>query len=239
MLTLTAIRTDLTTAFTTSRGRRLYRTWSAEHPILAAYYNPVDAIHAAQHHKLHGDEILNAFLALSATEPLAQQAVVVAFQPWIAAHIATHRVPRRDGDDHTATLITAFTNAAATLSAEAPYLWPATAIVHTAWNPIRRHYRHLSRVAQPVGSTDEFEETLSLRAHLPGSCATSGPELVLVGLIKQLLAQRITLEDANIVARIVSDGTSARQQAAQLYMSPRNAQRRVKAVASHLLANAA
>ena len=239
MLTLTAIRNDLTTTFTTSRGRRLYRAWADEHPILAVYDSPCDAVRAAQHHKLDGDEILNAFLALSATEPLAQQAIVVAFQPWIAAHIGTHRVPRRDGDDHTATLIAAFTNAAATLASEAPYLWPATQIVHTAWNPIRRHYRHLSRVALPVGPADEFEETLSLRVHLPGSCATTGPELVLAGLVKQLHAHTITLEDANIVARLVTDGTSARQQASRLYMSPRVAQRRVHTVASHLLANAA
>lgn len=239
MLTLNAIRTDLTTTFTTARGRRLYRTWTNEHPILAAYDTPLDAIRAAQHHTLDGDEILNAFLALSATEPLAQQAIVVAFQPWIAAHIGTHRVPRRDGDDHTATLIAAFIDAAAILSPEAPYLWPATAIVHVAWNPIRRHYRHLSRVALPVGAADEFEESLSLRVHLPGSCATSGPELVLAGLVKQLHAGTITLEDANIVARLVTDGESARQQAGRLYMSPRVAQRRVHTVTSHLLANAA
>ena len=117
MLTLTAIRNHLTTTFTTSRGRRLYQAWTHEHPILAVYDNPVDAVRAAQHHK-------------------------------------------------TATLIAAFTNAAATLAFEAPYLWPATQIVHTAWNPIRRHYRHLSRVALPVGPADEFEETLSLRVHL-------------------------------------------------------------------------
>ena len=239
MLTLTAIRNDLTTTFTTARGRRLYRAWSDEHPILTAYPTPLDAIRAAQHHTLDGDEILNAFLALSATEPLAQQAIVVAFQPWIAAHIGTHRVPRRDGDDHTATLIAAFIDAAAILAADAPYLWPATAIVHTAWNPIRRHYRHLSRVALPVGAADEFEEALSLRVHLPGSCATSGPELVIAGLVKQLHAHTITLEDANIVARLVTDGQSARQQASRLYMSPRVAQRRVQTVATHLLANAA
>ena len=127
----------------------------------------------------------------------------------------------------------------AILAAEAPYLWPATAIVHTAWNPIRRHYRHLSRVALPVGATDEFEETLSLRVHLPGSCATRGPELVLAGLVKQLRAHTITLEDANIVARLVTDGQSARQQAGRLYMSPRVAQRRVHTVATHLVADAA
>ncbi len=74
--------------------------------------------------------------------------------------------------------------------------------------------------------------------HLPGSCATSGPELVLAGLVKQLHAHTITLEDANIVARLVTDGTSARQQASQLYMSPRVAQRRVHTVATRLLANA-
>ena len=239
MLTLTAIRNDLTTTFTTARGRRLYRTWTDEHTILAAYDTPLGAISAAQHHTLDGDEILNAFLALSATESLAQQAIVVAFQPWIAAHIGTHRVPRRDGDDHTATLIAAFIDAAAILAPEAPYLWPATAIVHVAWNPIRRHYRHLSRVALPVGPADEFEETLSLRVHLPGSCATSGPELVLAGLVKQLHARTITLEDANIVARLVADGQSARQQAARLFMSPRVAQRRVHTVTGHLLANAA
>lgn len=87
MLTLTAIRTDLTTTFTTARGRRLYRTWTDQHPILTAYPTPLDAVRAAQHHTLDGDEILNAFLALSATEPLAQQAIVVAFQPWVAARI--------------------------------------------------------------------------------------------------------------------------------------------------------
>ena len=239
MLTLTAIRNDLTTTSTTSRGRHLYKAWTDEHPTLAAYDTPLDAIRAAQHHTLDSDEILNAFLALSATEPLARQAIVVAFQPWIAAHIGTHRVPRRDGDDHTATLIAAFIDAAAILAPEAPYLWPATAIVHVAWNPIRRHYRHLSRVALPVGPADEFEETLSLRVHLPGSCATSGPELVLAGLVKQLHARTITLEDANIVARLVADGQSARQQAARLFMSPRVAQRRVHTVTGHLLANAA
>ena len=239
MLTLTAIRNDLTATFATARGRRLWTAWTDEHPILTSYSTPVEAINAAQNHSHDADEILNAFLILSATEQYARQAIVVAFQPWIASHIGTHHVPRGDGDDHTATLIAAFVDAAVTLSAGAPYLWPATTIAHAAYNPIRRHYRHLARAAAPVGAASELEESLSFRIHLPGSCVTSGPELVISGLIKQVNAGTITLEEANIVARLVSDGQSARRQAARLFVSPRVAQRRVHKVANHLLATAA
>ena len=239
MLTLTAIRNDLTTTFTTSRGRRLYRAWTDEHPIFAAYDTPLDAIDAAQDHHLNADEILNAFLTLSALEPLAQQAIVVAFHPWIATHLTTHRVACHERDDLAATIIAAFINAAVTLSADAPYLWPASVIRHAAENPIRCHYRQLARVATPVGAADELHESDQLRILLPRFCSTSGPELVFNGLIKQLTAKSITLEDATIVARLVTDGTSARQQAARLYMSPRVAQRRVHKVADQLLANAA
>jgi hypothetical protein len=239
MLTLTAIRNDLTTTFQTTRGRRLWKTWTKNHPILTTYETPIRAITAAQNHAADADEILNAFLSLSASEPYARQAIVVAFQPWIAAHIGTHRVPRRDGDDHTATLIAAFIDAAVTLAPGAPHLWPATTITHAAYNPIRRHYRHLTRTAQPVGPASELEESLNLRIHHPSSCATSGPELVISGLIKHVHAGTITLEEANIVARLVSNGQSARRQAAHLFVSPRVAQRRVHKVANHLIATAA
>ena len=239
MLTLTALRNDLTDATTTPRGRRLYRTWTAEHPILGAHDSVLDAITAAQSHDLDSDEILNALLQLSATQPPARQAIAVAFAPWINGHLATHRSRLGERDEHIAVLIAAFIEAAVTLAADAPYLWPASTIVHAAENPICRHYRHLVRAAEPIGPVSELEKTRNIRLLLRFACATSGPELVVAGLIQQLHAGTVTLQDANIVARIVADGHSARQQAPGLYLSARAAQHRVRNVAHQLTNNAA
>ena len=239
MLTLHEIRNDLTATFTTSRGRRLYRTWTDQHPIFAAYQTPLDAIDAAQNHHLDADEILNAFLALSATEPAARQAIVVAFHPWIANHLISHKVGCDERDDHRAVIIAAFINAAATLAAGAPYVWPASTIRHAAENPIRRHYRQLAGLPEPIGVGTDLQDYEGFRILLPRFCPTSGPELVFNGLIAHVKTNTISLEDAGIVARLVTDGTSARQQAARLYMSARVAQRRVHKVADHILAHAA
>ena len=226
MLTLTEIRNDLTATFTTNRGRRLYQTWTVEHRILTAYETPLDAINAAQNHHLDGDEILNALLALSATEPLARQAIVVAFQPWIGHHIGTHRVARGERDDRTATLVASFITA-------------ATTIVHCARKPVDRLYRHLQRVAEPVGPAAELEQSAGIELLGNTRCQTTGPELVLAGLVAGIRANRITLEDAAIVARIVVDGESSRHQSSGLYLSPRAIQHRVRKVAHRLAGNAA
>ena len=239
MLTLTALRTDLTATFTTSRGRALYRAWTDEHPILASYETPLDALDTAQNHHLDGDEILNAFLTLALTEPLAQQAIVVGFHPWIGQHLRTHGVPLGGRDDQIATLIAAFIEAAVELSAGAPYLWPATTIIHYAQNPIDRYYRHLERTADPIGKPTEIEHITGVELLGPSRCNATGPELVLAGLIAGIHARRFTLEDASIVARIVIDGTSARHQARTLYLSPRATQHRVRNIADRLANQAA
>ena len=239
MLTLTEIRNDLTATFTTTRGRRLYRAWTVEHPILAAYDTPLDAIDAAQTHHLDGDEILNAFLALSATEPLARLAVVVAFTPWIAHHIGTHGARLADRDDQIATLIAAVTEAAVVLAPGAPYLWPATTIIHSARKPIDRHYRRVERAVDPLGTSTDLERNGHVEFLGHPRCGTTGPELVLAGLVAGLRARWFTLEDAAIVARIVVDGQSARTQSGGLYLTPRATQHRVRKIAYRLAAHAA
>jgi hypothetical protein len=239
MLTLTALRTDLTATFTTSKGRHLYRAWINEHPILANHHGPLDAIDAAQNHHLDGDEILNAFLTLSIDQPLAQQAIVVGFHPWIGQHLRTHGVPFGDRDDQIATLIAAFTEAAVELSAGAPYLWPASTIIHSAQNPIDRYYRHLARAVDPIGQATELEHITGIELLGHNRCNATGAELVLAGLVEGINAARFTLADAYMVARIVIDGESARHQSRTLYLSPRAIQHRVRNIATRLANQAA
>lgn len=235
---LTALQSDWLTTTNTARTRRLHRSWAGRFPILEKYPTAFDAIAAAQRHEPGSDDILNAFLALSATEPLARQGIVVAFVPWIANHLSRRRVFERELADRASVLVAAFVEAAVTLSASAPIGWPAPTIVHEAENPINRYYRHLDRVAEPL------EPDVVARAALPlvwqaSTGKPTGPEIAIAGLVAELRAQRITLDDANLVARMIADGTSARSQSAGLYLSPRGAQHRVNRVIDQLTANAA
>ncbi len=162
MLTLTALRTDQTATFTTSKGR----------------------------------------------SPAARQAIVVGFHPWIGQHLRTHGVPLGDRNDQVATLIAAFTEGTVELSTDAPYLWPATTIIH-AKAPIGRYYRHLYRAVNPIGQATELEHVTGIELIGHNRFEATGPELVLALLVAGIHAARFTLEDASVVARIVIDGESA------------------------------
>jgi hypothetical protein len=241
MITLTALETDFNNNATTTTAKRLWRTWTTDHPALATYANATEAIAAVHTRRIDPAPIINAFLALSIDNILARQAILNAYIPWIGRHLATHTVPQRERDDQLSVIITAFLEAAVLLAPSAPHAWPTTTIIHTAECPIRTYYRRLHRLAEPLGGSDELD-----RSGAPVITATrnsinrfSGPELVIAGLSSGVADKTISLDDANLVARMVNCGRTATEQAPGLRLAPRTAQWRVQRTALRLVAQAA
>ena len=230
MITLTALHTDWLTTASTPSARRLWRTWTTQHPALVAHAGPVEAIASTAEKTIDPAPVLNAFLALSAEHNLARYGIVDAFIPWMGRHLATHVVPSRERSDQIASLITGFLEAAVELAPHAPHTWPSTAIVHAAEGPIRHYYRRLATIPKPLGDpTDIDRTTLPIVTMRPSTHRLTGDELVIAGLTTAVTEHTITLEEANLVAGVLH-GRTAKDQAPGMYIAKRTAQKRVRRI---------
>lgn len=237
MLTFTAFNNDWITLTTSRSGRRHYETWAAEHPVLGEYRTAHDALLAAVPSNEHRDAILNAFLALSASEPLARHAIAIAFLPWMKRHVVTHRMAFTERDERRVVLIAAFIEAATVLAPRAPLPWPSTMVIAEATKPLDRYYRSVRRAPAPFGHpSDDLDGYQIVNPAVTGQ---TGPELVVKGLANAVRSGTISLSDANLVARLVGDGRSARQQAGDAFLCARAVQYRVRNVADRLRSDAA
>jgi hypothetical protein len=241
MITLTALETDFNNNATRTTAKRLWRTWTTDHPALAPYDNAAEAVAAIHTRRIEPAPIVNAFLALSVDHVLARQAILNTYIPWIGRHLATHTVPSRERGDQLSVLITAFLEAAVTLAPTAPHTWPTTTIVHVAETPIRTYYRRLNRIAEPLGGSEELDRCGApvITATSNSTCRLSGPELVIAALSTGVADKTISLDDANLVARMVNLGETATEQAPRLHLAPRTAQWRVQRTALRLADHAA
>ena len=236
MITLNALHHDWLTTASAPSARRLWRAWTTQHPALAEHPGPGEAI-ASTRDKAHCPApVLNAFIALSAEHTLARYGIVDAFIPWMGRHLATHVVPTRERSDQMSVLIAGFLEAAVTLAPTAPHDWPSTALVHAAEGPIRHYYRRLGDIPQPLGDpTDLDRTTLPVVTIKPSAThRLSGDELVIAELSNGVADKTITLEDANLLARVVIGGRTAQEQAPGLFIAERTAQWRVRKLAHRL-----
>ena len=118
---------------------------------------------------------------------------------------------------------------------------PVKAVIRAAENPIRRYYSHLARTAEPIGGEErltDHEANLVTYRH-DTTVAFSDVELVIHGLANAVASKAIALEDANLVARVVTAGIPASHQARRVHLAPRTAQHRVNVTAHYLVDNAA
>jgi hypothetical protein len=243
MTTLKALETHFITIANSPTGRRTWRTVTADHPSLEHHRSAHDTLVALKDrtNPTGTASILNAVLTLAVDHELAQHLVVCSFIPWMNQHLNTHKVPNTEREEQLCVLIAAFTEAAVIAGRNGPHLWPATAVIHAAEKPIRAFYRHLTRVAEPIGDDErliDHEASLVTYRH-ESTAALSDAELVIQGLTTAVASQAIALEDANLVARVVTAGIPAAHQAREIYLAPRTAQHRVNITAHYLAAHAA
>lgn len=243
MTTLNALETHFITVAESSSGRRTWRTITAGLPALEHHRSAVETLVALKDRTNQSDTsaILNSVLKLAVEHDLARELVVCSFIPWMIQHLASHPVRRSESEEQVAVLLAAFSEAAVLTGRSGTHLWPGTAVIHAAENPIRAFYRHLSRVAEPIGDEAQLvqHETAVVTARHESTAALSDAELVIHGLTTAVASHAIALEDANLVARVVTAGIPASHQARHIYLAPRTAQHRVNVTAQYLANNAA
>ncbi len=113
--------------------------------------------------------------------------------------------------------------------------------MHATRTPLRAYYRSVANRPEPLGEPGRLD-----RATLPivtirrsNTQPYTGEELAIAALAAGVATSRIRLDDANLVARMITDGASAQSQAPRLFIAQRTAQHRARTVALHLAANAA
>jgi hypothetical protein len=236
MITLNALHSDWLTTASTISARRLWRTWTPQYPALAEHPGPAEAIASTRTKTTCAAPVLNAFIGLSAEHTLARYGIVDAFIPWMGRHLATHVVPTRERSDQLSVLIAGFLEAAVTLAPTAPHEWPSTALVHVAEGPIRHYYRRLGNIPHPIGDPLDLDRTALPVVTIKPSAThrLSGDELVIAELSNGVADKTISLEDANLFARVVIGGRTAQEQAPGLFIAQRTAQHRVRQLAHRL-----
>jgi hypothetical protein len=243
MTTLKALETHFITVANSTAGRRTWRTITADHPPLERHHSAYDTLVALKNRTNPAEtaSVLNAVLKLAVDHELAQQLVICSFIPWMNQHVNSHKVRNAEREEQLAVLIAGFAEAAVIAGRTATHLWPATAVIHAAEKPIRAFYRHLARVAEPIGGEERLvdHEASIVTCRHESTAALSDVELVIQGLATGVVSQAIALEDANLVARVVTGGIPAAQQARGIYLAPRTAQHRVNVTAHYLANNAA
>jgi hypothetical protein len=240
MITLTALHNDWLTTATTPTARRLWRTWTHQHEALAAYPDAATASTTARRSP-NPAPVLNAVLALAADHPLARHAILDAYLPWIGRHLRTHPVDRDERDDQIATLVTTLLDTTVALAPDAPYEWPATQIVNAMRNPLRAYYRALAERPEPLGGPGQLDRYALPLVTIPrgNTQPYTGEELAIAALAAGVATNTIRIDDANLVARMITDGASAQSQAPRLFIAQRTAQHRARTIALHLAADAA
>ena len=239
MITLNALHADWLTTAATPTARRLWRTWTTDHPGLAEHAGPVEAIASTTEKTIDPAPVLNAFIELSADHTLARYGIVDAFIPWMGRHLATHVVPSRERADQLSVLITGFLEAAVELAPHGPLTWPSTAIIHAAEGTIRHYYRRLGTIPEPLGDPTDIDRTrLPIITMRPSTHRLTGDELVIAGLTTAVTDRTITLEEANLVAGVLH-GRTAKDQAPGMYIAKRTAQKRVRRIVLKLADQAA
>jgi hypothetical protein len=243
MTTLKALEAHFIITAETSSARRTWRTITAGMPTLEEHRSAVDTLIALKDRSKESgtSSILNSVLKLAVEHDLARELVVCSFIPWMIQHRASHPVRRSESEEQIAVLLAAFSEAAVLTGRSGSHLWPGTAVIHAAENPIRAFYRHLARVAEPIGDEARLvqHEALLVTARHESTAALSDAELVIHSLTNAVASHAIALEDANLVARVVAAGIPASHQARHIYLAPRTAQNRVNVTAQYLVNNAA
>jgi hypothetical protein len=159
----------------------------------------------------------------------------------MSQHIASHRVRNTEREEQLCVVVAAFAEAAVIAGRTGTHLWPVTTVIHAAEKPIRAFYRHLARVAEPIGGEErlvDHEDSL-VTCRTESTAALSDVELVIHALTTAVASHAIALEDANLVARVVTAGIPAAHQARGIFLAPRTAQHRVNVTAHYLADNAA